>query len=196
MNKVLAIFDFDGTLTIKDTFLELIRYQKGWFSFWSGFCKLSPFVALHLVKIIPNWKAKEKVLSHFFKGENIKDFQSKCDQFSMEVIPTMFRSEAIKKLEQHQKAGHEVVVISASAENWLSGWCKSKGVKLIATRLEVESEKLTGRILGKNCYGPEKLKRLEEQFDLSEYSEVHVYGDSRGDREILEVASHRFFRQF
>lgn len=196
MSKVLAVFDFDGTLTTKDTFLELIKFHKGEFSFWWGFMKMSPVIALHLLKIIPNWKAKEYVLTHFFKGESRHDFQTKCDNFAIDYIPRILRREALLKLEMHENSGHDIVVISASAENWLSKWCTNRNIQIIATRLEVENGNLTGKLIGKNCYGPEKLVRLKEEINLDHYEEIHVYGDSSGDRDILGIATHPYYRKF
>jgi phosphatidylglycerophosphatase C len=196
LSKVLAVFDFDGTLTTKDTFLELIKFNKGDFSFWWGFIKMSPVILLHLLKIIPNWRAKEYVLTHFFKGESQHDFQTKCDNFAINSIPRILRKEALLKLEIHEKNGHDIVVISASAENWLSKWCKDRNIRIIATRLEVENGNLTGKLIGKNCYGPEKLIRLKEEIKLDQYEEIHVYGDSRGDKDILGIATHPYYRKF
>lgn len=196
MKKVLAIFDFDGTLTTKDTFLAFIKYHRGAVSFWLGFMKMSPIILLHLLRIIPNWQTKQHALTYFFGGEQLEDFQKICDQFSTTYIPRLERKEALKKLAHHQKGGHEIVVVSASAENWLAGWCQEKNVKLIATRLGVENGRLTGKLIGHNCYGPEKLSRLEKEYNLSNYDEIHVYGDSRGDKEILAIATHPFYRKF
>lgn len=196
MNRILAVFDFDGTLTTKDTFLELIKFQKGNLYFWLGFLKMSPIIFLHLLKFIPNWRAKEYVLTHFFKGTSLTDFQLKCDNFSMEFIPKLLRNEALRKLEFHEKQGHDIVVVSASAENWLSGWCKNRNIRLIATRLDVADGLISGKLLGRNCYGPEKLIRLKQEICLDDYAEVHVYGDSKGDKDILEIASHSYYRKF
>ena len=157
---------------------------------------MSPFIFLFLLKIIPNWKAKQYIVGHFFKGEHLENFQHKCDGFSKSYIPKILRKEALEKLEAHQKRGHEIVIVSASAENWLAGWCKEKGIKLIATRLEVENNCLTGKLMGENCYGPEKLIRLEKELELKDYEGIYVYGDSKGDKEILKIASHPFYRKF
>lgn len=196
MKKALAIFDFDGTLTTKDTFLAFIKFHRGAVSFWWGFMKMSPVILLHLLRIIPNWKTKQYALTYFFGGERLEDFQEICDRFSTTHIPRLERKEALEKLALHQKEGHEIVVVSASAENWLAGWCKEKNVKLIATRLEVEKGCLTGKLIGNNCYGSEKLSRLEKEYNLSSFDEIHVYGDSRGDKEILAIATHPYYRIF
>ena len=59
----------------------------------------------------------------------------------------------------------------------------------IGTKVEVDLDgKLTGRFLTKNCYGPEKVNRLLEiEPDRKNYF-LYAYGDSRGDKEMLECA--------
>jgi len=194
--KTLAIFDFDGTLTSKDTFLELIKYHNGFFRYWLGIIQLSPIILLHLMNVIPNWRAKECVLSFFFKGISLEEFESLCEAFAKKSIPSIIKLEAQLKLDWHKMQGHDIAIVSASAENWLKAWCESNNVTLVATRLEIENGCLTGRLMGKNCYGPEKLVRLKERYNLECYSEIYVYGDSRGDREILSIATHPFYRKF
>lgn len=196
MKQRLAIFDFDGTITYKDSFLEFLKYYKGKNNFYLGFALLSPIMGLFVLKIIPNWKAKEAALSHFFKGEKMEYFSRRCKEFSEEVIPSMIRPKALQAILDHQKSGDRLIVISASAENWLIDWCKKYNLELLATKLEVKSGVITGKIDGFNCYGEEKESRLKEFVPLSEYSEIFVYGDSPGDKSILKLATHPFYRHF
>ena len=81
MKKVYA-FDFDGTLTTKDTLLEFIRYAKGSSSFWLGFLFHIHLLILMKLGFYPNWKAKQKVFAHFFKGMTIEDFDAICQDFA------------------------------------------------------------------------------------------------------------------
>ena len=59
MKQSLALFDFDGTITFKDTLFEFIIHSKGRMRFLLGIAVLSPVFVLYLLRIIPNWKAKE-----------------------------------------------------------------------------------------------------------------------------------------
>ena len=59
----------------------------------------------------------------------------------------------------------------------------------LATRLEVDAGRLTGRLTGANVRGPEKVRRLEEYLDGAAVT-LWAYGDSAGDRELLAVADH------
>lgn len=194
--RKLALFDFDGTLTKKDTFLEFIKFYRGAHSFYLGFLVLSPLLVLYKLKVIPNWKAKEYVLRWFFEGESLEFFNKQGSAFAIDRIPGMLRSEAYQKFLWHKKNDHKVVVVTASAVNWVKPWAEREGAGVAGTELEVKNGKLTGRISGRNCYGSEKVNRVCQILAFEDYDEVYVYGDSRGDRELLQKATHPFYRRF
>ncbi|ELR73346.1 Phosphoserine phosphatase [Fulvivirga imtechensis AK7] len=194
--KKLALFDFDGTLTTRDTLLEFIKFYRGTFRFYLGFLILSPLLILYKLKIIPNWKAKEYTLQYFFKGESLETFNQKAHSFALNRIPAMLRKKAMDKLQWHLKNGHEVAVVSASAVNWIKPWVEKLNIGLIATELEVKNGLLTGRISGKNCYGNEKVTRVCAKLVIDDFTEIYAYGDSSGDKELLDLATHPFYRSF
>jgi phosphatidylglycerophosphatase C len=135
MSSYLALFDFDGTITKYDSFIYFIQYYKGRFSFILGLIFLLPLLLLFKLGIIKNSRAKEIVLSYFFKNTPIKTFQKKCDNFCEFVIPGIIKQDAYKRIQSHIQQGHRVIIITASAENWLSLWCRNNGIELIATHL-------------------------------------------------------------
>jgi HAD superfamily hydrolase (TIGR01490 family) len=192
----LALFDFDGTLTISDSFIEFIKFYKGKTRFRTGFILLSPFLVLYKLKLLENWRVKEMVLRYFFKDNLEKEFEDKCRSFSEEVMPNIIRKEALGTLLQHKHNNDRVIVISASAEDWVRPWTEKIGAELIGTKLEKQNGKLTGNLFGKNCYGSEKVNRLKQYTDISEYSEISVYGDSRGDKELLNLGTKKFYKPF
>ena len=192
----LAVFDFDGTITTKDSLFEFLKFHHGSTWVWAKLTLFAPVMILYWTRIIPNWKAKEMLLTYFFKGTPASTFLDSCKRFSDQIIPTILREEAMKKLAYHQKNGDRTLVISASVENWLHGWCEQNQLELIATKMQIKDNKITGKILGKNCYGIEKVNRLKDYLDLEDYREVYAYGDSKGDRELLGIASRPFFRKF
>jgi HAD superfamily phosphoserine phosphatase-like hydrolase len=89
-----------------------------------------------------------------------------------------------------------VYLVSASAENWLAAWCQQLNIQLIATQLEINNGLVTGKILGHNCYGPEKVNRINAKIILHDYQQIHCYGDSSGDREMLALAHFPNYRLF
>lgn len=196
MSRTIAFFDFDGTLTTKDSFLEVIKFQKGNFSFYLGFVLLLPIMVLYKLKLIANWKAKEMVLTYFFGGTLLTDFQKASDQFANQEINRMLRSEAMKKLQWHKKEGHRIIVVSASVSNWIKSWTDKEKLELISSELLVSDSKITGKLKGNNCYGIEKAIQINARIDLTNYDDIYAYGDTSGDREMLALATKPFFRKF
>jgi phosphatidylglycerophosphatase C len=195
MKKRLVLFDFDGTITTKDTFIEFIRFYHGSLRFMAGFALLSPVLVAYKLKLLANWKAKEKVLTWFFKNEPLDTFTLKCDEFTVSVLPNLIRPKALEAIHEMEK-DYDIVVVSASAENWVSPWCRANNLHIIGTTLEVVDGRLTGKIKGKNCFGIEKVNRIKEKYDLVSYTEILAYGDSSGDKEMFELAHKHFYKPF
>lgn len=86
------------------------------------------------------------------------------------------------------------MIVSASLEIYLSDWCKKLEVELISTQLEVENGTLTGRYCRGDCSGNEKRRRILERYKIDEYAVVYAYGDTHEDKEMLSMASRRYFR--
>jgi HAD superfamily hydrolase (TIGR01490 family) len=196
LKKNIALFDFDGTLTTKDTLLEFIKFYRGTATFYTGFLILSPIMVLFKAKLLANWKAKQSMLRYFLGNHDRAAFQTACDEFARTKIPALVRPEALARLREHQAKGDTVVIVSASPENWIRVFSDSLQVQLIATQLEVVNDKITGRICGRNCFGPEKAERIRAEFNLSDYDQISAYGDSRGDREMLALSNRPYYQRF
>jgi len=192
----IALFDFDGTITIKDSLVDFTQYAIGKPAFYIGLFQLSPMLTAYTFKLIPNHIAKEKLIAHFFKGWDAEHFRKAAEQYSLEQIDNITRPKAIEKIKWHQDQGHKVVIVSASVELWLKAWCDKNSIDLIATRLEIKNDKLTGKFSTPNCYGIEKANRVHESYDLSRYEYIYAYGDSRGDRELLALADESYYKPF
>lgn len=192
----IAFFDFDGTITIDDSMIKFIRYAIGDLNTVWGLIILSPMLIAYKLKLIPNYKAKQWMLSYFFKGMDEQMFKNLAKEFSLSHIDNMLRPKAMEKIAWHKGQGHKVVVVSASVECWLKPWCDKNGLDLIATKLEIKNGFVTGKFQTKNCYGSEKVVRVKEAYNLSDYDHIYAYGDSHGDRELLNLAHTKNFRVF
>jgi HAD superfamily hydrolase (TIGR01490 family) len=197
MNKRnIALFDFDGTITTDDSLLKFIRFVVGDRRFLLGLVVLSPMLVLYKLKLIPNYKAKQYMLSWFFKGMRKVDFLKVANEYSLVHIDKILRPKAIEKINWHKNQGHKVVVVSASIECWLRPWCEKNGLELIATKLEIKDDIVTGKLLSKNCYGVEKVNRIKELYDLENFDYIYAYGDSSGDKQMLEISHEKFYKPF
>ena len=194
MKKIVA-FDFDGTLTTKDTLLVFIRYAKGSKDFWLGFLRFAHLLVLMKLGLYPNWKAKQKVFAHFFEGMRIEDFNEFCLRFAQDH-QHLLRPKGIEALHQALSDGAEVMIVSASIDNWVKPFFENQSIQILGTQIEVKDGLLTGRFLSKNCYGQEKVNRIQAIYPHREDYHLTAYGDSRGDKELLAFADESHYKPF
>jgi HAD superfamily hydrolase (TIGR01490 family) len=192
----LALFDFDGTITTNDSLIKFIHFAVGDVKFGIGMVVLFPMLAAYRLKLIPNHRAKEYMLTYFFKNTREEKFILITKEYSLNHIDTILRPRAMKKIAWHKEKGDKVVIVSASIECWLKPWCEKSNLDLIATKLEIKNARVTGKFKTKNCYGIEKANRVQEKYNLDEYNRIYVYGDSCGDKELLALASKSFYKPF
>lgn len=192
MKKIYA-FDFDGTLTTKDTLIEFIRYAKGSMDLGLGFLRYAHLLVLMKLGLYPNYKAKQKVFAYFFKDTTLDDFNALCKEFAASSRH-LLRPNAIEAIDQATKEGSEVLIVSASIDNWVQPFFPQ--VMVLGTQIEVIDGKLTGRFMTKNCYGQEKVNRILSLHPNRQEYHLTAYGDSRGDREMLAFADESYFKPF
>lgn len=191
----IAFFDFDGTITNKDSLFVFLKLFVGKKRFYLGMLKNMHYLLGYLLGCVSNTKAKEKIVACFLKGINEEELLQRS-QAMLESFEKIIRQEALSRIRWHQNHGDRVVIVSATFSCYLNPLAKKLGVKCIATELEVEDGVITGRFATPNCYGIEKVKRIKGQYNLDDYKKIYAYGDSNGDKEMLEIATQSFYRYF
>ncbi len=192
----IAFFDFDGTITTKDTLLEIIKFQKGTAAFYFGFALHSPWLIAYKAGLLRNDLAKQKILRYFFRGMPLTAFQQRCDEFAGKRLPHLLRPGALEEIETLKASGFKLVLVSASAGNWIRRWAEPLGFEMVSTILEIKDGKLTGNIEGENCHGQEKVRRIRERWNLDSFREILAFGDSEGDKPMLALATRSFYKPF
>lgn len=186
-----AFFDFDGTLTKHDTFIEFAKFSMGKRTFFKAFLKSVPSLCLWKLGLRSNSEAKQTLFSLLYKGMDYMRFK----ELGIAYIPWInidARTEIIEIMKRHKCDGHKIIVVSASIGDWIRPWAENIGIdEVIATEVEVdEFGKLTGRFLTKNCYGIEKVARIQRLFPQIGNCETWGYGDSSGDDAMLTLVNH------
>lgn len=194
---VVAAFDFDGTLTRRDTLFPFLIHTLGMTAFVRHMFVLSPMLAGYGLGLIRNDIAKEKVFVRCLAGMTMDELRQRGEQFAARMLPNLLRPEAMQRLNWHKQQGHRCVVISASLELYVRPWAINAGFDdVIATRLQTsDTEPVTGKLSGANCFGIEKVRRLEALLGDRDGYTLYAYGDSRGDRELLSSADYAYYRQ-
>ena len=196
MKPGIAFFDFDGTITTKDTLIEFIKFSKGTLAFYSGFAIHAPYLLAYKAGLMNNQKAKERILSHFFDSVSVQEFEHWCSNFSKKVLPLLIRPAAITEIKKMQASGIQTVIVSASPHYWISEWAREMNMEIIATELQITNGMLTGRIAGINCHGKEKVRRIKDKYQLDSFHKIYAYGDTKGDLPMLSLAHHSFMKPF
>jgi HAD superfamily hydrolase (TIGR01490 family) len=192
----LVLFDFDGTITTSDTMFLFTRFAVGDVRFLAGMGLLAAPLALHKAGLMSAQAAKEIFISHFFRGMEQSEFDRLGKTFAETRIPAFIRPAAADAIRDHKRTNSRIVVVSASAQNWMKHWALNEGLEVLATRLEVADGKITGKITGCNCNGDEKVTRIREHINLSDFTEIVAYGDTKGDLPMLALATEKHFKPF
>ncbi|NLM16578.1 MAG: HAD-IB family hydrolase [Candidatus Riflebacteria bacterium] len=185
----LALFDFDGTITRKDSFAEFLRFSFGDIQTAKKVIYYAHHFLAFYLKLIDNSMLKEKTVKEFFKNMPESIAEQLAKDFAQAPLNSLVKPEMLNILCDYKANGYRVILVSASPELYLKHWTKEHEIELLATKLETKNGYLTGNFASPNCFGPEKVRRLSEILNFSDFSEIHVYGDSRGDREMLAMAT-------
>jgi phosphatidylglycerophosphatase C len=190
----LALFDFDGTITVGDTFVPFIRFAVRSGRLVLGAVMASPHTLAYRLGVISASQARPAVARAAFRGERADRVRLLGRRYAQEVLPQCLRQDVLERVMWHKRQGDTVVVVSASLDVYLAPWCEAWGVALICTELEENGDLLTGRYCAGDCSGLTKAERVRQRYDLTRYAVVYAYGDSTEDEEMLALAHRRYFR--
>lgn len=198
IKPVIAAFDFDGTLTYSDTLIPFLQFSFGKIKTALKMIPLIPKLSLFLIGRCSRQEAKELILTQFLLGMPLKEVEKLGQAFAAGPLRHKLKNEALKKFEWHKQQGHTCILISANLSFYLSFLASSLGFDyLIASEAATDNkQRLTGLLKGINCYGPEKVRRLKLLLGNKTDYTLYAYGDSPGDKELLEIADYPYFRKF
>lgn len=190
----IALFDFDGTITLTDSYTPFIfkaipkdRLKKG--KIW-----LAPYILGYKLKIIRGSVLRSKIFKLGFSDLDASDLKRQGLEYSQNHLPKLIRPEAMQRIQWHLAQGDKIVVVSASMDVYLQPWCKLYGLDLLCSELEEKHGKVTGIYKNGDCSREVKKQRILDNYDLDKYASIYVYGDSIEDKEMLSLGTHQFYR--
>lgn len=190
MSDPIAVFDFDGTLTRRDSFPAFARFSLGWRRLLGAILYEAPWLVAWRLGLIPGGKAKERLFGRLFKGMPIVEFDRLGLEFASRIV-RMEREDTVAILQRDVDEHVPVYIVTASIRNWVVPWATAYGVTdVIATEAEVDaSGRLTGKFATPNCHGDEKPRRLTAVIGTLSGYDITAYGDSAGDDALLAAAN-------
>jgi phosphatidylglycerophosphatase C len=195
-DRPIAAFDFDGTLTVRDSFMAFLVWRTPRARLAAAFLRLAPAAAAYLVHR-DRGRLKAAGIRILIGRIPRTELQLQAEAFASTIFDRLLRPDALAAWARHRAEGLKLVIVTASPEDMVAPFARRLGADaLIGTRLAVDTKgRLTGALDGANCRGPEKLRRLHEAFGPRVNLAI-AYGDTNGDREMLAAAASGHMKSF
>ena len=196
---VLAVFDFDGTLTTADSLGAFLHLHLGTLGWGWTLLRQSPLLMAYVLRLVPNHRAKAALLQQALQGASQTLLDQSAERLVQSWLPRHLNAWALGELQAHQQAGHTCVLLSASPDVFLRSVAQALNIPhLICTSLMMQDGRCTGHMSTPNCHGEEKWRRLQDWFAQQgqprEAWTLHAYGDTRSDLSVLRQADQAWLR--
>ena len=189
-------YDFDGTITARDSFMAFLRWRVSFPRFAKGLFRLIPATLLYLFNR-DRGRLKAAAVKEFLAGLPKETLEAEALSFVEHQAPNLLRPDALRSWRYWQQRHAKLVIVTASPDLIIAPFARGLAADtLIATELAVDDKgRLTGGFASPNCRGPEKVKRLRALFG-DDIKLAAAYGDTSGDTEMLKLAVHAGYREF
>lgn len=195
-SPAVVAFDFDGTLTIRDSFTAFLAWRAGPWRYGLGCLRLTPALLSYLVHR-DRGRLKATAAAVFLKGMSRSKLEAEAETFAAATYEAMIRPDALATWIGWGERGATRVIVTASPTAVVAAFAERLGAdELIGTELAYNaSGKVTGAFATPNCRGPEKVVRLRARFG-EDVRLAAAYGDTGGDIEMLAIADQPGYRVF
>ncbi|SIT23617.1 HAD-superfamily subfamily IB hydrolase, TIGR01490 [Chryseobacterium ureilyticum] len=193
--KKLYCFDFDGTLTYKDTMFMYLKFYDST-KYRVQFLKHVPLFILLKLKLAEAEKVKKSFIGSILKGQTQEKIETKSRQFFELHYPRIVRENALDFIQNIDRNNTQSLLVTASLDIWVKPFAKELNMQLVSTRAEFKNGVFTGNFIGKNCNGKEKLVRIKEEINNSKYDKIIAFGDTSGDKPMLRWANEGHYQFF
>ncbi|RJQ78519.1 HAD-IB family hydrolase [Pseudonocardiaceae bacterium YIM PH 21723] len=194
-SKVAAFFDLDKTVIAKSSTLAFSRpfYQEGLinrravlksayaqfvFSLAGADDDQMERMRAHITALCANW--------------DVEQVRSIVDETLHDIVDPLVYKEATELIADHQMAGHDVVIVSASGSEIVAPIARMIGAtRSVATEMVAHDGRYTGEV-SFYCAGENKavaIRDLAGQYGY-DLSSCYAYSDSISDIPMLEAVGH------
>ena len=190
----LALFDFDNTITFKDSFGPFLKFSLTTRQQIIGTIKLAPWLLAYRTGYLNDQAIRQRLCAEAYRGYQIELLEEIGKEYAQVILPTLIRAEALECILWHQQRGDQVVVVSSSLDVYLNAWCQQQGIDLICNQLEVRAGRYTGKLHQGDCGYAEKARRIKQKYRLDDFDVIYAYGDSPNDLEMLKLAHKKYYQ--
>jgi len=192
----IVAFDFDGTLTVRDSYTAFLKWRTPRLAWWLGGLRLVPAALAYLIHR-DRGRIKAQATKVFLAGVPREQLEAEARDFAGLFSRSLLRPDAVLAWKNWRRRRVRLVIVTASPEIVVAPFARGLAADgLIGTHLAFDERgRVTGAFASPNCRGAEKVVRLKAAF--GEGLQVKAaYGDTSGDTEMLAIAEEPYFMVF
>lgn len=191
----LYCFDFDGTLTRRDTMFAFLKFASPK-RFYQKFLWLIPQFSLVKMGLADPAKVKLNFIASVLINFSEAEIHQMAQAFFQQKHTELLRPNALQYIQSLDLHSDKGLMVTASLDFWAKPFADFLGLELLATKAKFQDGKFKREIIGENCNGPEKVRRIEERYSAEDFTHTIAFGDTSGDRAMLEWAKEKYYRYF
>jgi phosphatidylglycerophosphatase C len=195
-DRAIVAFDFDGTLTVRDSYTAFLKWRAGPKRYRAGMIRLIPAALAYLIHR-DRGRIKAAATREYLRGVPRETLEADARRFAEQFSRSLLRPDAVAAWKRWRGEHVRLAIVTASPDLIVAPFARGLGADaLIGTQLAFDvQERLTGGFVGRNCRGPEKVVRLQAAFG-PDFELKAAYGDTGGDKEMLAAAELPGYRVF
>jgi len=194
--KQLFLYDFDGTITKKDTLFDFIKFSASNRDYYSGLLIFSPLFILAKAGFLKKGKVKQRFISFFLKGKSKVELSTISVTYLKQVLNNrILKKTALNSIFENKQKG-DVYIVSASLDIWLKAISEHLGVGLICTMANYKNDIFDGKFSTPNCNYKEKVKRVINEININDYDNIVYFGDTKGDIALKGIVNEYYHKIF
>ena len=192
----LVAFDFDGTLTVKDSYTAFLKWRTPRRAWILGGIRLIPAALAYLLHR-DRGRIKAAATKVFLANVPRDRLEADARKFAEIHSRSLLRPDAVAAWKRWQRERVRLVIVTASPDLVVAPFARGLGAHhILGTRLAFDQrDRVTGAFATPNCRGGEKVTRIRAAFG----NDVRIraaYGDTTGDTEMLAAAEEPYYRVF
>jgi phosphatidylglycerophosphatase C len=142
-------------------------------------------------------KIKIDAAKEFLRGVPKERLEADCRKFAELTSRRLLRPDAVAAFKRWRQQRVRLIIVTASPAVVVRPFARGLAADdVVGTILTYDAQgRVIGAFEGLNCRGPEKVVRLRQQYGENVRLKA-AYGDTSGDKEMLEIADEPYYRVF
>ena len=190
MKAKIAVFDYCETLVNMQTGNDFINF------YIHRNAGIITRIAAYCISYFRIFKRRRKgLLLRLLSGESLDSIERTADLYASQRLEAQENKNVIAFMKRLEQEGYRVIILSAGYSVYITSHNKKfKADKVIANDFCYVNATFTGRLIQEDCYGSNKLKRLEVAFsdEKIDYEKSYFFSDCMSDLPLFKIFGNSF----